>query len=83
LEIITNGQTVLKYLNATGGDVHICKCFWLEIVVYFMQPLSLNSPNVNTYQKCPQFQIKGGKVPYAHHPFSFTDGILPKSEIEN
>jgi hypothetical protein len=40
------------------GGMYICKCFWLEIVVYFMQPLSLNSPNVNTYQKFPQFQIK-------------------------
>jgi hypothetical protein len=71
----------LKYINATQG-MYICKCFSLEIVVYFMPPLSINSPNVNTYQKFPQFQIKEEKF-HMLTILSFADAISPKSEIEN
>jgi len=71
-----------KSTSMQHGGVYICKCFWLEIVVYFMPPLSLNSPNVNTYQKFPQFQIKEGKF-HMLTILSLADGILPKSKIEN
>jgi hypothetical protein len=47
-----------------------------------MPPLSINSPNVNTYQKFPQFQIKEEKF-HMLTILSFADAISPKSEIEN
>ncbi len=71
----------LKVSQCNRGHVHM-QVFFVGNCSVFMPPLSLNSPNVNTYQKFPQFQIKEEKF-HMLTILSFADAISPKSEIEN